>query len=168
MKIFNNLKHKNIYIFILSIVILFSLPCVAYAEIDFADNNLTSGHVIQVKANVDPEIQGDVLVSVTHMDTHTTYDVKLYAHNNYIQTVYVKHLGTYQISGVSFNGLLSGKYSTDYNSVEVVSGITNHLVFNIGNPVISEENTSVSDVTVESEQNTDTTEENAENPPEDE
>jgi len=161
MKVFTNLKHKSIYIFILSIVILFSLPCVAYAEIDFADNVLTSGIEIQVKANVDPEIQGDILVWVSNLDEHFDTYTTLYAHNNYTQTIYVKNPGKYQITSVSYNGMLTSDHQVEYKEIEVVSGITNHLIFSIGNPVISGESTLESDVTVESEPNTDTTEEKA-------
>ncbi len=139
MNMFTNLKQKNIFVFILSIIILFSLPCVAYAEVDFADNVLTSGIEIQIKANVDPGIQGDILVWVTNLDDGTATYTTLYAHNNYFQTIYVKDEGNYQISSVSYNGMFASDYQVEYKKIEVVSGITNHLIFSIGNPVTNEE-----------------------------
>ena len=134
MKMFTNIKHKNIFVFILSVIILFSFPCVAYAEIDFADNVLTSGIEIQVKANVDPNIQGDILVWVSRLDEPFDTYTTLYEHNNYTQTIYVKNPGNYRISSVSYNGMFSSDYQVEYKEIEVVSGITNHLIFSIGEP----------------------------------
>lgn len=125
---------KNFFSLFISALLIFLFPCVAYAEIDFADNVLTSGIEIQVKANVDPNIQGDILVWVSSLDEPFDTYTTLYEHNNYTQTIYVKNPGNYRISSVSYNGMFSSDYQVEYKEIEVVSGITNHLIFSIGEP----------------------------------
>jgi len=126
--------YKKIFSLFISVLLIFSFPCVAYAEIDFADNVLTSGIEIQVKANVDPNIQGDILVWVSSLDEPFDTYTTLYEHNNYTQTIYVKNPGNYRISSVSYNGMFSSDYQVEYKEIEVVSGLTNHLIFSIGEP----------------------------------
>ena len=126
--------NRKVISLIVSVLLIHLFPCVAYAEIDFAENVLTSGIEIQIKANVDPEIQGDILVWVTNLDDGTATYTTLYAHNNYSQTIYVKDAGNYQISSVSYNGMFSSDHQVEYKTIEVVSGLTNHLIFSIGEP----------------------------------
>ena len=127
---------KTIFFFpIIFIVIFSSFFCPVFADdADLDDLVLKDGYEVIITAKVDPEIKSDILVSISNIDTGASYQAILYAHNQYISSIYVKDEGTYQLSGCSFDGLLTGNYPVDYNSVDVVSTISNHLVFNIGTP----------------------------------